>query len=280
MQDEENGNSKNPLLDPESYNMIREIGRGTYSTVYLAKVMDKEVAVKIIKSECVNKEFTLIANEIALITNLKHPNIIDNYANFIKDGQIWIVTEYMGGNTCKDHLFSIMGDLEKIACVLKQTLSALNYLHKNNVIHRDIKSANLGLTKNGTVKLLDFGVSKMLLAKDLTKRKATTFTGTPCWMAPEVLEMKEYDSAADIWSVGILALELAYGHPPHIDLPAITILLKISREDPPSRKTYGRDSLSSYFDDFVSRCLNKKINKRWTAEKLLKHKFIKRYAKD
>ena len=117
--------------------------------------------------------------------------------------------------------------------------------------------------------------------KGMYKKTTKTFTGTPCWMAPEVMELDNYSYKADIWSLGITALELVYGKPPYYNLDGIMIMKNILVNDPPTKEVYGEiKSFSTHFDDFVKKCLTKNKDERPSAKTLLKHKFIKKYAKD
>ncbi|KAF5734956.1 serine/threonine-protein kinase BLUS1-like isoform X1 [Tripterygium wilfordii] len=278
------GSSKTYSANPNDYRLLEEIGYGASATVYRAIYVpfNEVVAVKCLDLDRCNSNLDDIRREAQIMSLIDHPNVIRAFCSFVVDRNLWVVMPFMAEGSCL-HLMKIAYpegfEEPAIASILKETLKALEYLHRQGHIHRDVKAGNILLDTNGVVKLADFGVSACMFDTGDRQRSRNTFVGTPCWMAPEVLQPGSgYNSKADIWSFGITALELAHGHAPFSKYPPMKVLLMTIQNAPPGLD-YDRDKkFSKSFKELVAMCLVKDQAKRPTADKLLKHSFFK-YAK-
>ncbi|KAJ7515778.1 hypothetical protein O6H91_22G027500 [Diphasiastrum complanatum] len=256
------------------YELLEVVGHGASATVYRAKCVpfNEEVGIKCVDLEKCNTNLDDIRRETKTMSLIDHPNVVRAYCSFVVDHRLWVVMPYMAGGSCLSIMkaaFPDGFDESIIASILKESLKALEYLHSHGQIHRDVKAGNVLVDANGSVKLGDFGVTACLFDTGDRQRARITFVGTPCWMAPEVMEqLNGYDFKADIWSLGITALELAHGHAPFSKYPP-------TKNAPPGLD-YDRDKrFSKAFKEMVATCLVKNPAKRPTAEKLLKHAFFK-----
>lgn len=261
----------------KGYKVMNALGCGYFGTVWRAEVLEgkhkgEHVAVKMIElDKCADNKISDIRKSMLLTNLLDHPNILSYKSTFISKQDLWLVSEVMEYGSI-DKIIEArypngIKDQTLIATILKETLKGLIYLHQNNQIHRDIKGASILIGSDGSVKISDFGVATAIKEGE----KKNTIIGSPCWMAPEVLDQDDkngYDAKADIWSLGITALEMAHGHPPNSDLCTMKLILKTLNEEPPLLS--NENCWDENFREFVSYCLVKDPAKRKSGEELLK----------
>jgi len=253
----------------EPYTILKFVGEGSFARVY--KVRHKQTH-KVLALKCIQKagksqaEIEKLMEEITILTRLSHPNIIRMMEWFDKETEICVVTEYAE----KGELFKMerkLSELE-IACIARQLVSALQFLWRKRVIHRDIKPQNILLTESDVIKICDFGFARALSLESTT---ATSIKGTPLYMAPELVQEKPYDHRVDLWSLGVILYELYYGKPPFYTNSIYKLVRMIVRDPvrwPPSRP------ISREFQHFMMALLHKKPLKRARIEDLHLHPFL------
>ncbi|EDQ84583.1 uncharacterized protein MONBRDRAFT_30075 [Monosiga brevicollis MX1] len=266
--------NENPIT---IWQITGDLGAGTYGKVHLVRHRQtgQKAAAKIAQIGA-SAQLSDFSTEVDILTSCRHDNITNFIDGYFNKPDLWIIIELCDGGSLGSLVDKTEAGFDEgyIAPIMHQMLKALVFLHAHFVIHRDINCANTLITRHGTVKLADFGVSALGKSED---QRRHTFVGSPHWMAPEVVACENdssnaYNSRADIWSLGITALELAQRRPPHADLHPIKVLFKILSG--PSPTLDASRGFSSSFHDFVASALVKKPTDRITAGALSKHPFV------
>lgn len=267
--------------DPEEiFEILEVIGQGSFGVVCTCEEIKTHqlYAIKFIE---ISEDDTSLQKEIDILKEVEHKHIVNYFGCYVKEGALMIVMEYCAGGSLMDimKVRKLTLNERQIGAVCYHTLRALKYLHRVKILHRDIKAANILVTEDGVGKLADFGVSARLTT---TAQRQQSIVGSPYWMAPEVIAAPKgdagYSYSADIWSLGISAIEMAEGHPPYYDMLPLRVIFVIPSKPPPTLKK--PEEFSQRFTEFLTACLVKDAEARQNATQLLKHSFIKRHKKD
>ncbi|XP_040267416.1 serine/threonine-protein kinase PAK 6-like [Bufo bufo] len=247
-----------------------KIGEGSTGVVCIAreKQSGRQVAVKMMDLRKQQRR-ELLFNEVVIMRDYQHANVVEMYKSYLVGEELWVMMEYVQGGALTDIVSQTRLNEEQIATVCKSVLQALVYLHSQGVIHRDIKSDSILLTLDGRVKLSDFGFCAQI-SKDVPKRKS--LVGTPYWMAPEVIMRSAYGTEVDIWSLGIMVIEMVDGEPPYFSDSPVQAMKRLRDSPPP--KLRNSHKASPILRDFLDRMLTREAAERTTAQELLDHFFL------
>ena len=272
-------------LDPAQYQILHQIGSSSDADIILARCIpnNKLVAIKQYDMEITNLTIQKIAQEVTLWSTLSHPNAVKYYGSFCFGSKIWLLIECIDGGSLsdilKDFYPSGINNEVLIASILQKVLLFLDYFHSHQQMHRDLKTNKILVSMDGEIKVCGFCNVSNLIQQGYRKTSRKSVLEFSNYVAPEVINVstdgKGYSQPADIWSLGIIAYEMATGKTPYDSMNPVEQMRAIIDSDPPNLPS----SCSLVFKDFVSQCLMKSPEKRATAHKLLKHDFIQT-AKD
>uniref|UniRef100_A0A087YH19 non-specific serine/threonine protein kinase n=1 Tax=Poecilia formosa TaxID=48698 RepID=A0A087YH19_POEFO len=257
--------------DPRTYlDHYIKIGEGSTGIVCIAtvKTTGKLVAVKKMDLRKQQRR-ELLFNEVVIMRDYHHDNVVEMYNSYLVGDELWVVMEFLEGGALTDIVTHTRMNEEQIATVCLSVLKALSVLHTQGVIHRDIKSDSILLTHDGRVKLSDFGFCAQV-SKEVQRRKS--LVGTPYWMAPELISRLPYGPEVDIWSLGIMVIEMVDGEPPYFNEPPLKAMKMIRDNQPPKLKNLHK--VSPLLKGFLDRMLVREPAQRATASELLKHQFL------
>jgi len=264
----------NKVDNPETkYTKLEKVGEGAAGEVFLATDETNQGEVAIKKMELNKDNSHMLITEIGIMKTSHHQNIVTFYDCFLVGKELWVIMEYCDGGCLTDILdeyTSIQLTEKQIAYCCVETLKGLAYLHNCHRIHRDIKSDNLLLNLKGEIKISDFGYAAQL---GELKTKRNTIVGTPYWMAPELIRGQDYSNKVDIWSLGIMVMEMAEGEPPYMEFPPLRALFLITTKGIPGLR--NPDQWSEVFIDFTNKCVDIDTENRPNSHKLLEHPFLK-----
>ncbi|KAA6393883.1 MAG: putative Protein kinase superfamily protein [Streblomastix strix] len=246
---------KNHLEFPSNatgYQLLYEVNHGLSSKVWRAHCIlrNLDVSIKIIDLENEIRNFDNVTKEIQVLSLLNHKNIPNILASFVNESSFHSIMQNVFKHGLNEHV---------IASILKSILQALLYIHNQGQIHRDIKSSSILIDAYGSVSLSNFGIIGLLIGNGKRIQHLHTFIGTPCWMAPEQVNINSgYDFKVDIWAIGITAIELANGFAPHSEETPMKILTMTLKQPPPvlndnyiddDESDSDSDSDSDYYSD-------------------------------
>nr|XP_026654368.1 serine/threonine-protein kinase PAK 4 [Zonotrichia albicollis] len=261
-------NKENPWM---KYTKLEDIGSGTFGVVCRAvdNATGGEVAIKKINLKGLRKK-KLKANELMVMKINGNPNLVNYLDSFLVGDELWLVMEFMDGGTLSDIISKTCLSEDQTAAISRECLQGLDFLHSNDVIYRDVKSCNILLRTDGSVKLADIGLFVKLAPEQSRQSSVASTSG---WLAPEVMTGQAYGPKVDIWSLGIVGIEMVEQEVPCRNATPVSAKQRRARGERPQLRQ--PDRFSSCLCDFLSCCLQTDEQKRWSAKELLKHPFVR-----
>ncbi|KAJ8387855.1 hypothetical protein AAFF_G00150040 [Aldrovandia affinis] len=258
--------------DPRDYlGDFVKIGEGSTGVVCIATETHSGRRVAVKKMDLRKQQRReLLFNEVVIMKDYHHKNVVDLYDSYVVEDELWVIMEFLEGGALTDIVTHARMNEEQIATICLSVLRALSYLHAQGVIHRDIKSDSILLTGDGRVKLSDFGFCARV-SGEVQKRRS--LVGTPYWMAPEVISRVPYGPEVDIWSMGIMVIEMVDGEPPYFNEPPLQAMRRI--RDNLSPRLKESQKVSPMLRAFLDLMLVREPSQRATAQELLRHPFLK-----
>lgn len=257
--------SEDPL---NYYELLSKLGEGGAGSVFLCKNKETNENFAVKRIEIQNDEHRdMIVNEIILTKLSASPYIVNYYESYDNEGFLWVIVELMKASLT-DLILGNIGKIPEriIAYIIREILLGLKAMHDDFRIHRDIKSDNILLSLNGAVKLADFGYAAQLTQEQHVRHSVV---GTPSWMAPELVTGSDYGVGVDIWSLGIVTIEMVLGEPPYLDESPMRALYLIATK--PSPSVPRNAGWSNNLANFVDFCLTKEPSRRPGCDILLRH---------
>ncbi|GMT08872.1 hypothetical protein PFISCL1PPCAC_169 [Pristionchus fissidentatus] len=256
-----------PRADLEAFEQVGEGSTGVVMSAYQVSAR-RRVAVKKMNIRKQQRR-ELMFNEVAIMREFSHPHIVRLFSSHLVADELWLVMEYMEGGSLTDVVTHSRMTEPQMATVCVQVLSALAYLHANNVIHRDLKSDSILLARDGTCKVSDLGFCGQL-SEELPKRRS--LVGTPYWTAVEVISRQPYDTSADMWSFGIMLIEMVEGEPPYFNEQPLEAMKRIRDGPPPAFAPSA--NVSPDLRALLASLLHHDAGCRATAAATLRHPFM------
>jgi len=261
----------------KKYRIIGLLGTGGMSEVYLAQNLKTgmKVAVKILDHKLSKDESYIerFKREVEISKTLSHPNIVRIISHGIDKGRYYIVYEYIEGQTLDRHIRSKKLSIKEIEDITLQILNGLSYARSKNIIHRDIKPSNIMVSKNGKVKILDFGIARATTKSTITK--TGMFMGSPHYTSPEQIDGKKIDHRTDIYSLGIVLYEMVEGKVPfQADTPLGFVRAHLDKSVPKIKR-----DIPDYLEETIYKCLAKDPSDRFSSAEEISNAFkLKSYA--